>query len=343
MTDQHDHHAPSLPGWTSEVAASLRSGLIEGRIPGRVVRVDRGEADVATGGDDVMRCRTSTVAKDVVAGDWVAIDPAAERVDAIAPRRTAFVRRAARGAHRPQTLAANADMVAAVHALQPGFSPRRLERELVIIHESGATPIVVLTKADLVDSVERDAAVESATAVSLGAAVVAVNNRDGTGIDTLRALLRPGATLALIGASGVGKSTIVNRLAGRELMREGEIRAGDSKGRHTTTAARLLTLDGDLLLLDTPGVRALALWESWDGLAATFADIESLAERCRFPDCLHDDEPGCAVVAAAADASLPTERLDSWRKLRDEMGELDAVLTERDRRPNRSRPRSGRS
>ncbi|HMT25773.1 MAG TPA: GTPase RsgA, partial [Microthrixaceae bacterium] len=199
MTDQHDHHAPSLPGWTAEVAASLRSGLIEGRIPGRVVRVDRGEADVATGGDDVMRCRTSTAAKDVVAGDWVAIDPAAERVDAIAPRRTAFVRRAARGAHRPQTLAANADMVAAVHALQPGFSPRRLERELVIIHESGATPIVVLTKADLVDSVERDAAVESATAVSLGAAVVAGDKHVRTGAGKPPPLVGPRATLGLIG------------------------------------------------------------------------------------------------------------------------------------------------
>lgn len=321
-------------GWSDEVAERLVPLLDDGRLaPGRVVRVDRGEVDVALGdGDDVTRCTSTTAAKDCVAGDWVAVDVDAARVEAVMPRLSAFVRRAARGVLAAQTLAANMDVVLVVQALDPGINVRRLERELVLAHQSGATPMVVLTKTDLVDRAVVDESLAAAAAAAPGVTVAAVSNRTGEGLDGLAARIEPGRTFALLGSSGVGKSTFVNAFAGETVQLEGEIRRGDGKGRHTTTAARLIVLDDGRLLLDTPGVRALALWEAWDGLAETFPEIESTAERCGFADCFHDDEPRCAVVAAVEAGEIPAERLESWRALRDEMAALDAELTERERR-----------
>lgn len=334
----YDEHA-------AEALDAAESARPDGRSldRGRIVRVDRGEVDVAIGaGDDqVLRCTTTKASKDCVAGDWVVFDRDSLRVEGIADRSTAFVRRAARGAYAPQTLAANMDVVLVVQALEPGLNERRLERELVLAHQSGATPIVVLTKTDAVDADEVERSVAAARHVAADVEVVAVSNRTGDGFDTLGALVEPGRTFALLGSSGVGKSTLVNQFAGETVQLEGEIRDGDGKGRHTTTAARLLTLADGRLLLDTPGVRALALWESWDGLAATFPEIEDLTSDCGFADCFHDDEPRCAVTAAVESGDIAADRLESWRRLRDEMAELDTYLTEQQRKAERLADRRG--
>jgi ribosome biogenesis GTPase len=334
----NDAHLRSL-GWDDDVAAVVVPLLDEGRLTaGRIVRVDRGEVDVATGpgAHDVVRASSTTAAKDAVAGDWAALDAAQGRVEDLAPRLTAFVRRAARGARSAQTLAANMDVVLVVQALDPGLNPRRLERELVLAHQSGATPVVVLTKTDLVDEATVAESVATAGATAPGVEVVAVSNRTGEGIGDLGRLVEPGRTFALLGSSGVGKSTLVNTFAGERVQLEGEIREGDGKGRHTTTAARLLILRDGRLLLDTPGVRALALWESWEGLADTFPEIEETAEDCQFADCFHDNEPGCAVIAAAERGDIDPERLENWRRLREEMDELDTHLVDRQRREART-------
>ena len=324
-------------GWNDEVATSLTAALAAGPdlVPGRIVRVDRGEVDVATGVDDIVRATSTTSAKDAVAGDWVALDRGAARVTAIAPRSTAFVRRAARGARSAQTLAANMDVVLVVQALEPGINIRRLERELVLAHQSGARPLVVLTKTDVVDDAPSTKAVAEASRCAPRVAVVAVSNRTRAGFDELERLVEPSRTFALLGSSGVGKSTLVNSFAGERVQLEGEIRDGDGKGRHTTTAARLLCLADGRLLLDTPGVRALALWESWEGLAGAFPEIESTGEQCQFADCFHDNEPGCAVIAAVESGTIDADRLESWRTLRDEMAELDADLVEQQRKADR--------
>jgi ribosome biogenesis GTPase len=310
-------------GWDDEVAArwaeagSTAPGTDE-LVPARVAQTDRGEVTLLTGPSTTLRATATKAAKDTVAGDWVGVRAGEDRVEAILPRRSAFVRRAARGARRAQTLAANMDVVVVVQGLEPGLNVRRLERELVLAHESRATPVVVLTKLDLVDPAD---ALEAAARAAVGVEVVAVSNVTGDGIDQLRSILGRHTTVAFLGASGVGKSTLVNSLAGTSVQLEGEVRSGDHKGRHTTTAARLIVL-GDLLVIDTPGVRALAVWEIDHGLALTFPEIERIGEGCRFADCSHRDEPGCAVIAAVATGEVDPARLAHWNQLLDEAEEL---------------------
>ncbi len=289
-------------------------------VPARVAQTDRGEATVWTAPDQELRVRMTKAARAVVAGDWVAVCPASARVEAVLPRRSAFVRRAARGARAGQVLAANMDVVAVLQsAADGGVNPRRLERELVLAHQSGARPLVVITKLDLCDSSDRQQALACAESVSPGVRVIGWSAVTGEGSVDLEEEMQSGTTLALLGASGVGKSTLVNRVAGDDLQLTAATRKGDGKGRHTTTAARVLSLGRGRLLIDTPGVRALGLWEGEEGLDLAFPEVVEAATRCRFDDCAHRGEPGCAVQGAADDGALDLERLESWRRLRAEL------------------------
>jgi len=276
-------------------------------------------------------------------GDWVLLrsEPAEgsdAAIDAILDRRSAFSRKAAGETTDRQILAANIDTVWIVSSLDHDLSPCRIERYLALGWESGANPVVVLNKADLCDNPqEAQSEIES---VAPGTAVHVVSALTGAGVDALAVYLRPGSTVALLGSSGVGKSTLINRLAGHDLQRTAEVRQTDSKGRHTTTARHLLRLPSGALIVDTPGMRELQLWDADHGIKDTFTDVEELASRCRFNDCRHAGEPGCAVAAAIESGQLPAERLASYVKLQNELAFLDrkqsARLTSEQNKRNRA-------
>ena len=254
-------------------------------------------------------------------GDWVLVRPGPSPADPLSlvgvlPRRSRFVRGAAGEAGGEQTVAANVDRVWIVHGLDVPPNARKLERYLALAWESGAIPEVLLTKADLCPDV--DGAVAAVEDVAFGVTVRVVSVMDGTGVDALAESLEPGRTVALLGPSGVGKSSLVNRLAESEVAATRDVRAGDRKGRHTTTRRALFRLPSGALLLDTPGMRELQVGTLETGLDRAFPEIDELAARCRFRECAHEAEPGCAVLGAAADGTLPRERLESWRKLRAE-------------------------
>lgn len=253
-----------------------------------------------------------------VIGDWVGLDLHHDTavVRAIAPRATVLARRRPGAAERPQLLAANVDRVLLVDSLERGPSLRRAERGVAIAWNAGAIPVVVLTKADLVDGAA--VAVAAVEAVAPAVQVLAVSTVDGRGLDELRELLGPGTTAVLLGPSGAGKSTLVNRLLGDERFATGEVRASDLRGRHTTTRRELVTLASGGALIDTPGIRELGLWLASDAVDAAFPEIEALAAGCRFRDCRHEHEPGCAVRAAAASGELDPDRLAGYLRLRAE-------------------------
>ncbi|MBB3108400.1 ribosome biogenesis GTPase [Paenibacillus phyllosphaerae] len=249
-------------------------------------------------------------------GDWVAVKPidseARAIIHALLPRRSAMIRKAAGPALHEQVIGANIDTLLIVCALNDDFNIRKIERYLIAAWESGAQPVVLLTKADLCEEVAlRVAAVEAAAP---GVAVHAVSALQGNGMDSLAAYVTPGATIAVTGSSGVGKSTLLNNLAGDDLQRVQGIREDDARGRHTTTHRELFALPGGGIMMDTPGMRELGLWEAADGLHEAFSDIETLAAQCRFRDCKHESEAGCAVLAAIEAGELEGKRLGSYHK-----------------------------
>jgi ribosome biogenesis GTPase len=300
-------------GWTPDRDAELPAGTA----PGRVSRVDRGRLRVLTADGEQAVVPAAAVHDGEVGGpavgDWVALR--GELAVAILPRRSAFVRTMAGRSSGAQVVAANLDVVLVVDALIGETRLRRVERYLAVAWSSGATPVVVLTKADLCDDVS--AAVEEVAEDALGVEVLAVSSLTGDGLDAVRALIGPGRTAAMVGPSGVGKSSLANALAGETLAETREIR-DDGRGRHTTTARELHVLPGGGLLVDTPGMRELALYDDEDGVATAYADITDLAEQCRFRDCAHRTEPGCAVAAAIDEGRLDPARLLAWRKLQAE-------------------------
>jgi ribosome biogenesis GTPase / thiamine phosphate phosphatase len=298
--------------------------------PGRVAPLDRGWSTVLRS-LDAKPLRLRNIGADVAVGDWVVPSDDGERVEHVLERRSAFTRRASFDGMRAvsHTLAANIDVVFLIHALGSPPSPRRLERELVLAYDSGAEPVVVLTKTDLVpDSLAARAALVD---VALGVPVLLASGISGDGLEAIRSYAAGNRTLTFLGASGVGKSTLVNALLGNERQATSAVREGDQRGRHTTVAAELVPLRGEGWLIDTPGVRALSLWLSGNGIERAFADVFDLMDSCKFRDCKHDQEPGCAVQAAIADGRLDPIRLQSLERLVEEEAALEEEQRARDK------------
>ena len=318
-------------GWSETLGHDFAPHAARGLVPGRVLVQQRGQYDIVTGAGEMVAEISGRLARDAVegglpvVGDWVAVAvreaEGAATIHAVLPRRTGFARKAAGQDQTMQVVAANVDLALLVAALNADFNPRRLERYLAAARQSGATPVVVLTKADLLDGGAE--AVEAAKAVALEARVLAVSVITGQGMDDLRALMAPGVTALLVGSSGAGKSTLVNALAGSARMAVGDIREGDARGRHTTTHRELVLLPSGALILDTPGMRELGLLDAEEGVAATFEDIEALALTCKFRDCAHGSEPGCAVRAALEAGTLDEGRWRNYDKLGRELAFVD--------------------
>ena len=294
-------------------------------VPGRVIRSDRGFVFAHTATGIAMARPATQLVKSAddgglpVVGDWVLLggtdsEPIVERV---LERSTAIVRRDPGRAARVQVLAANVDVVLITHPLS-GEAPNlaRIERELALVWDSGARPVVVLTKADL--HPDSAAAIEAVEAAAPGVTVLATSTVTGDGIEDIRAYFEGGKTIVLIGPSGSGKSTLVNALAGEDIRGTREVRVSDNRGRHTTVSRELLQLPGGGLVIDTPGLRAVGMWDSADGIDQAFSDVAALAGGCRFRDCRHDGEPGCAVEAAVESGVLSARRLESYRELQAE-------------------------
>lgn len=321
--------------WTESVETS-GSGLV----PCRVVRIDKGGITVARWAGDDLLVVAAKSARRVVVGDVCALDAEAGRVELILPRRTVFERRSP-GVSRDQlqltarAVAANMDLVYVLQPLDPGVNTMRLARELVLAWESGAEPVVVLTKADLV--APEDAAAQRAEACRFapGVEVHCVSTRSRAGLDQLAARRGPGRVVALLGASGAGKSTLVNALAGRQVQLVAEVRDSDRRGRHTTTAGQMVALEDGSLLIDTPGIRSVGLWAADEGLERAFADLVPHAQQCRFDDCTHTTEPGCGLIEALDAGRITPDRLEVWRSLVAELEQLEDGLEERDREVRR--------
>ncbi len=310
------------------VAAAFAPHAERGWALGRVVAEHKGGYYVAAEEHDLLAnisgklrlaIENDPLQKPVV-GDWVAIEPPASGggvtlMHAVLPRQTAIVRRAAGTRPEPQVIAANVDHVFLVMALTRDFNPRRLERYLSVAWDSGAKPVIVLTKADLSDDVTGLSA--AAAALAPGVPVHAISAVAARGLTELSPYFAGDATVALIGSSGVGKSTLINTWLGRDAIATRPVR-DDDRGRHTTTHRALIPLPRGGLVVDTPGMRELGLWDNESGVSDAFADVTELAAQCRFSDCQHQSEPGCAILAALADGRLTQERLDSMHALQRE-------------------------
>jgi ribosome biogenesis GTPase / thiamine phosphate phosphatase len=313
-------------GWNAEIARTYEAH--DGLDPGRVAVQHRGGWLVVTEDGELLadiagRLRHEGLSP--VVGDWVALRGG--RIEAVLPRVSAFSRKTPWTLVAEQVLVANIDTAFLVMGLdERDFSIHRLERYLTTAWESGATPVIVLNKADLAEDLGTQ--VGETESVAFGVPVHVVSAATGDGIDDLHPYLDGGRTAALLGSSGVGKSTIINRLLGDERLRTGELRS-DGRGRHTTTHRELIPLEGGGVIVDTPGLRELQLWESDEGLERAFADLSELAEQCRFADCRHEREPGCAVQEAIASGELPADRLESYRKLERELERLERKLNPR--------------
>lgn len=318
-------------GWSDALARDFEPHARAGHAAGRIVVQQRDAYLVATDDGELtakISGRLRHEAREAglpAVGDWVALSAnLVERtatLHAILPRRTAFVRRAADSVQTVQVIAANIDVAFVVTSMNADLNPRRLERYLAAAWQSGARPVVVLTKSDLSEAPQALAA--DIAAVAAGCPVLVVSARKGLGLDVLMDQVSPGETCVLIGSSGVGKSTLVNALLGEERMATQEIREADSRGRHTTSHRQLVLLPGGGLILDTPGIREVGLIDADEGLAMAFDDIERLAETCRFRDCGHANEPGCAVRGALETGALDPDRWASFQKLGQELAAVE--------------------
>ncbi|MBI4264239.1 MAG: ribosome small subunit-dependent GTPase A [Acidobacteria bacterium] len=326
-------------GWNERFARDLEAWASKGNVePARVIiefnylyrlAVESGELDATIAGR--LKHRATSRSELPAVGDWVVVRrrPGQDHgaIIAVLPRQSWFSRRMAGHVTDEQVVAANVDVIFIVMALDADFSLRRLERYLLLARESGASPVVLLTKPDVCDDVA--SRVAAVAALAGGVPVHVLNPKLNQGIDQVGAYVTPGRTGALLGSSGVGKSTIINRLAGAELQKTREVREADAKGRHTTSHRELVVLWNGGLIIDTPGMRELQLWDVDEAVREIFDDIETLAAGCRFTDCRHRDEPRCAVKEAVADGRLAPDRLASYLKLQDELAFLARQQDER--------------
>jgi ribosome biogenesis GTPase len=320
VTDSLLHRLGWDDGWEATFAEHRAAGLV----PARVAVQHRGAYDLIHEEGEQRASAANRLVREEglpAVGDWIGIDLTSNLIEALLPRRTSISRKEVWQATREQVLAANVDIAFLVQALPLDFNLRRLERYLAMAWESGAQPIVLLTKTDLVDDVQRY--LDEVDTVTLGSCPVhAVSARTGDGLDELRDWLQLNKTAVLLGSSGVGKSTIVNALVGEELLATREVREDDQMGRHTTTRRELILVPSGGVVLDTPGIRELQLWDA--DLEQTFGDVEEIGRRCRFSDCNHDREPGCAIREALADGSLASDRWQSYVKLQRELEAIEA-------------------
>ncbi len=311
-------------GWNSYFESLWRGTERGTAVPARVIAQERvfwrvagkfGECTAEAAGK--LRLCASAGVEWPAAGDWVAVVPrdanTAATIQGVLPRRTCFVRKSPGKKMEEQVLAANVDTAFLVSALDGDFNPRRVERYLAQCRESGAMPVILLNKADKCGDLPRKTA--EIERIAGGAAICVASAKTGQGIEELEKFLVRGHTLVLLGSSGAGKSTLANRLLGQTVQEVQPVREGDSRGRHTTSRRELFVLPGGALLMDTPGLRELQLWEAEDGVAQAFRDLDSMAAVCRFGDCQHRAEPGCAVQAALREGSLDEGRLENYRKL----------------------------
>lgn len=320
-------------GWDAAWAAAFAPHAALGRVPARVsiefnhiyqLAIDRRDIRAEQAGR--MRHRAAGRHELAAVGDWVGVKLSADgrtgTIEVVLPRRSHFSRKVAGELTEEQVVAANIDVVFLVMGLDRDYNPRRLERYLLLAFESGARPVVLLTKADLIDDVPARVAEIEALAPSV--AVHAISAPQDVGLDVVLGHLSRGRTGALLGSSGVGKSTLINRLTGGETLKTQEVRASDSRGRHTTRHRQLIVLPGRGLLIDTPGMRELQMWDIADAVDETFDDIEELGRACHFTNCRHTGEPRCAVTRALEEGRLSAERLANYRKLHEEIDDLAA-------------------
>lgn len=335
--DSSPSHPLAAYGWDDDWAAEFAPYAAQGLLPGRVVRVDRGQCDIVTPRGTLRADTAFVVPRDpmriVCTGDWAAVDPEGDPrfVRTLLPRRTAFVRSTSSKRSEGQVLATNVDHIAICVSLAVELDLGRVERFLALAMSSAggdallrdgasagdgaAETVVILTKADLVpDAATLSYLVQDVERLAPGVQVLPVSSATGEGVDVFAAIVSNG-TSVLLGASGAGKSTLANTLLGHDEMEVRATRDMDGKGRHTTTTRNLLVLPSGGVLIDTPGLRGVGLWDAESGVGQVFSEIEALAGQCRFQDCAHEAEPGCAVLAALKDGSLPERRMDSYRKL----------------------------
>jgi ribosome biogenesis GTPase len=331
-------------GFNSAFASSFNDIAPEGFTAARVISENRGgyrlitahgEADAVLPGR--LRHHAEGADELPAVGDWIVIQPRSSPdeiavVHAVLPRRTKISRKVAGARSDEQIVASNVDVVFLMMGLDGDWNPRRLERFLVMVWESGARPVVILNKADLLDEEELDARRTEIDLVAPGVPVCIISCAEDHGLDGVRTFLREGETIALLGSSGVGKSTLTNHLLGHELMTTSAVREGDDRGRHTTTRRQLIQLPGGALLIDNPGIRELQLWSEEGALDTAFEDVEAAATQCRFQDCTHNGEPGCGVAEAVRVGTLSSERLASYQGLEREVQALERRRDEKSRR-----------